>query len=140
MGGRVATGLQLEKRQPKVSLAAPICQTSLGLCYSIKAPQRSLTICTGFSVFHMAMKKPCGKSRRGHLLLFYHCVLMNVFMIWSNKMEFTCCAYMVDLVTNTAQGETECCIYLKNFPSAVFSTHNELKRCFNCYTAFQDPF
>ena len=29
-------------------------------CHVIEASQKSLTICTGFSVFHMAKKKPCG--------------------------------------------------------------------------------
>ena len=53
------------------------------------APQRSLTVCTGsvFSVLQ-GQEKAMWKSIPGHLLSFYHCVLIvyeciYIIMIWS---------------------------------------------------------
>ena len=45
----------------------------------LKPPQRSLTVCTGFSVFCMAKKKPCGKADLA--ISCYHCVYECIILL-----------------------------------------------------------
>ena len=62
VGGRRMVAI--EKRHPEASLAPPICQTSHHTSHKPQQMRltRSLTVCTGFSVFHMDKKKPSGKA------------------------------------------------------------------------------
>ena len=57
----------------------------LGPCHPIKPPQSALTICTGFSVFCMAKKKPCGKADLAiscHFVTVFWIVLLLWMYLW----------------------------------------------------------